>query len=169
MAAKAGSKGGRPSKYQPAFAEQALKLCKLGATDKDLAEFFDVADSTISLWKNEQPAFSESLKAGKDALDSQVERSLFHRAMGYDHPEVHISNYQGVITETPLTKRYPPDTTAAIFWLKNRQPGRWRETKAIELTGPNGGPVRTLTATMTPEEAARAYKEAMNAVLPSAG
>lgn len=168
MAAEPARKPGRPSKYKPDYTEQARKLCALGAIDKDLAEFFKVSEQTINAWKEKQPEFLEALKVGKADLDAQVEHKLFHRAMGYEHAEVHVTNYQGVVTLTPLVKHYPPDTTAAIFWLKNRQPGKWRETKAIELTGANGGPVRTLNAQMSPEEAARAYKELMG-VLPGAG
>lgn len=124
----------RPSKYDPAFSEQAAKLCKLGATDRELADFFKVAESTLNLWKVQHPEFSESLKLGKDEADKRVEHALFHRAMGYSHPEVHVSNYQGVITMTPLTKHYPPDPTACIFWLKNRKPEAWRDRIDLEVT-----------------------------------
>lgn len=161
MTAKPVNKGGRPSAYDKSFDEQALKLCKLGATDKELADFFDVSEPTLNAWKRTHPKFLSSLKSGKAQADAEVAAKLFHRATGYEHPEVHVSNYQGEVTLTPLTKHYPPDSTAAIFWLKNRQPQKWRETKAIELTGANGGPVRTLNAQMTPEDAAHAYRELM--------
>lgn len=120
-------KRGRPSAYQPEFPEQATKLCRLGATDKELADFFKVSEVTLNAWKTKHPEFLKSLKAGKALSDAEVADKLFSRATGYSHPEVHVSNYQGVITLTPLTKRYPPDTTAAIFWLKNRRPDVWRE------------------------------------------
>lgn len=169
MAKRKGNKGGRPTKYQPAYAEQAEKLCRLlGATDKELAEFFGTSEQTINAWKKKQPKFLEALKTGKGSQDAQVEQRLFRRAMGYEHPEVHVSTHEGKVKLTTLTKHYPPDTVACIFWLKNRQPVRWRETKAIELTGANGGPVRTVSAQMKPEDAAAAYKEIMG-VLPSAG
>ncbi len=119
--------GGRPSSFKPEFAGQALKLAKLGATDSDLADFFGVAEQTVNNWKNAHPEFLESLKAGKGAADAEVAAKLFHRATGYEHEEVHVSNYQGAITLTPLVKHYPPDTTAAIFWLKNRRPDLWRD------------------------------------------
>ncbi len=111
MAAESAKKTGRPSKYQSAYAEQAEKLCRLGATDKQLADFFDVSEVTLNAWKQEHPVFLKSLKAGKDYLDANVEQSLYHRAIGYEHPEVHITNYQGEITQTALTKKYAPDTT----------------------------------------------------------
>ena len=57
---------GRPSKYKPEHAKAAAKLCKLGATDAQLADFFEVSVSTINLWKVQHKEFSESLKDGKD-------------------------------------------------------------------------------------------------------
>jgi len=126
---------GRPSLYQPEFAGQAKKLCLLGATDKDLAEFFEVAESTIHLWKRDHPEFSESIKKGKVIADARVAEKLYQRATGYTCDDVHVSNYQGNITITPIKKHYPPDTTAAIFWLKNRQKKTWRDRQVHELTG----------------------------------
>jgi hypothetical protein len=134
-------KGGRPSKYRPEYAEQAAKLCKLGATDRELADFFQVAESTLNLWKLEHSEFSESLKLGKDEADKRVEQSLYHRAVGYSHPDTHVSNFQGDVTLTPITKFYPPETTACIFWLKNRNPEAWRDR--VEHTGKDGGPIET--------------------------
>lgn len=125
---------GRPTKYKPEFAKQAYKLCLLGATDKRIADFFDVTESTLNLWKQEFPEFSESLKAGKEEADSVVAQSLFHRATGYSHPDVDIKLFKGKIITTKLTKHYPPDSTAAIFWLKNRQPKQWRDKQEVEHT-----------------------------------
>lgn len=121
------SKGGRPSKFKEKYCKQAYKLCQLGATDKDLAEFFNVHESTINQWKLDYPQFSESLKKSKADLDAQVEKSLFSRAMGYKHNEDKIFNHNGKPLVIPTEKHYPPDTTACIFWLKNRQPDKWRE------------------------------------------
>lgn len=127
--AKSGAKAetGRPSKYQPDFAKKALKLCRLGATDPELANFFEVALSTISKWKIDYPDFSDSLKKGKELSDAEVSNKLFKRATGYSHKDVDIRVIDGKIVQTELTKHYPPDTTACIFWLKNRQSAKWRD------------------------------------------
>jgi len=117
------------------MAEQAKKLCKLGATDQDLAEFFGVCTRTIIRWQAEHSAFCHALKVGKGEADQRVERSLYQRAVGYSHPDVHVSNYQGAVTLTPITKHYAPDTVACIFWLKNRQPELWRDKHEIEHSG----------------------------------
>lgn len=119
----------RPSSYKPEYAEQAYRLCLLGATDAEIAEFFGVSEQTVNNWKKAHPAFLESLKEGKRIADGRVAESLFRRALGYSHPEDKIFN-QGPEKEpliVPTTKHYPPDTTAAIFWLKNRQPQKWRD------------------------------------------
>jgi len=131
----------RPSKFKAEFIAQAEKLCKLGATDMEVADFFEIEVRTLYRWKTENEAFCQALKAGKDEADDRVERSLFARANGYEHDEVDIRVVANAIVKTDIRKYYPPDTTAAIFWLKNRKPKEWRETKAVELTGANGGPV----------------------------
>lgn len=130
------NKGGRPTKYKEEYAEQAYKLCLLGATDKDMADFFDVSEQTINAWKSAEPEFLESLKKGKEIADATVAQKLYHRAIGYEHPELITATYQGEITDTmEVTKYYPPDTTAAIFWLKNRQSRQWRDKQEIEHGG----------------------------------
>lgn len=126
---------GRPSKYKPEFAEQAAKLCALGATDAQLADFFDVAVSTINLWKVQHPEFSESIKVPKEQANDRVEQSLYRRAMGYEHDETDLRVVDHAIVATPIRKHYPPDTTAAIFWLKNRRPAEWRDKTDIEHSG----------------------------------
>ena len=132
----------RPSKYKPEFAKQAARLCALGATDAQLADFFEVAVSTVNLWKVQHAEFSESIRVPKEQADDRVEQSLFRRAMGYEHDEVDLKVVGGEIVQTDVRKHYPPDSTAMIFWSKNRRPEQWRETKAVELTGANGGPMQ---------------------------
>lgn len=119
--------GGRPTKYKSEFVEQGAKLAAKGFTDTEIADFFNVAVSTIYLWKVQHPEFSEALTISKEEADQRVERALYERALGYSHPETHVSNYQGQVTLTPLRKHYPPDATSMIFWLKNRRPDLWRD------------------------------------------
>lgn len=119
--------GGRPSLYKVEYPAQAEKLCKLGAVDTELADFFGVALSTLNKWKLDHPEFSESLKRGKILADAEVADKLFHRATGYKHEAVKILVVAGSVERVPYVEHYPPDTTAAIFWLKNRQPAKWRD------------------------------------------
>lgn len=127
------SNAGRPTKYKPEYSEQAGKICLLGATDEFLADYFNVDVSTIGNWKNAHPEFLEAIKKGKQKADLQVAESLFHRAKGYEHPEVKVFNNQGEIVTHEVTKHYAPDPTAAIFWLKNRQPREWRDKQEVEM------------------------------------
>ena len=126
---------GRPTLFKPAYIQQAYDYCAVfGASDKQLAEYFKVDEATLNRWKVAHPEFCESLKAGKEEFDTKnVEKALLDRALGYSHPDVHISNYQGEITVTDIQKHYPPDTTACIFWLKNRQPDKWRDKQEVEV------------------------------------
>ena len=131
----------RPTKYKAEFAIQAEKLCKLGATDDELAEFFEVSVATIQNWKRDHNGFLDSIKKGKTLADAEVANKLFHRATGYDHADVDIRVIDNRIVQTALVKHYPPDTAAAIFWLKNRQKAKWRDKIDHGLEGPNGGPI----------------------------
>lgn len=123
---------GRPSKKPGIDMAMVGKLARMGWTDAQMADFFGVAEATWYRWKAEDDQFSEALKDWKVEADARVERTLYERALGYSHPDVHISNYQGEITVTPITKHYPPDTTAAIFWLKNRRPAEWRDKQEVQ-------------------------------------
>lgn len=128
---------GRPTKYEESYPKKAYKLCLLGATDDELADFFEVNVDTIHEWKKVHQDFSDSIKRGKMQADSEVSHKLFKRATGYEHPDVDIKIFEGQIIETQLTKHYPPDTAAAIFWLKNRQKGKWSDKQEVTNTNLN--------------------------------
>lgn len=133
---------GRPTKYKDEYCVQVEKLCKLGATDKEIANFFEVEETTINNWKIEHSEFFESIKKGKTLADAEVASKLYHRATGYEHPDTDIRVIDSQIVTTEITKHYPPDTTAAIFWLKNRQPQTWRDKVTQEITGKDGGAIQ---------------------------
>lgn len=141
MAKRAKREGeGRPTKYDPANNQWVEKLCKLGATDEALAEFLNVNQDTINEWKKVYPEFSESLKRGKEFADANVAERLYQRAMGFEHDSEEIkvvsdgNNAGSSIERVPIRKIYPPDTTAAIFWLKNRRPKEWRDKQEMDHT-----------------------------------
>lgn len=127
---------GRPTKYKPEFCKQAAALSRLGATDREMAEFFEVNETTFHLWKTTHPEFSKSIKLAKAAADKRVERSLYQRALGYSHDAVKIfCDKDNGVTQVPYVEQYPPETTACIFWLKNRKPEVWRDRKDVEVKG----------------------------------
>lgn len=135
---------GRPTDYKEEYNDQVRKLCLLGATDKELSDFFGIAESTLNNWKIAYPEFMESLKQGKEAADGNVADRLYQRAMGFEHDSEEIkvvSDGQGAgssIERVPIRKIYPPDTAAAIFWLKNRQRDRWRDKVETGFTDNQG-------------------------------
>ena len=125
--------GGRKEEYNEEYVELAYKFCLLGATDKQLAEMFDVSEQTVNIWKNKHEEFNLALKRGKTQADANVAQRLYSRALGYVAPETKIVSYEGAITDKmDIEKHYPPDPTAAIFWLKNRQPEKWRDKVEID-------------------------------------
>jgi hypothetical protein len=132
---------GQPTKYDPEYhPEHAYKYMLLGATLEQLADSFDVHVDTIYEWKKVHSQFSESIKEGGDEADLKVAQSLFHRATGYEHSEEKVFQFAGDIITHDTVKHYPPDVTAIIYWLNNRQrkTGNWAQRQ--EVTGPNGGP-----------------------------
>lgn len=154
---------GRPTKYKPEYDNQAYLHCRLGATDKQLAELFQVTLQTITNWKNDYPSFFASLKKGKDEFDTNsVENALLKRALGMTVTETRLSG-GGDDDESPAAvetrKEIPPDPTAMIFWLKNRNPDRWRDKREHEV---NSRVTVQPSADMSPEDAARAYQDMMN-------
>lgn len=128
---------GRPSLYRDEFPAQARKLCLLGATNVDLARFFGVGDRTLQEWIAEKPAFAQALKEGKEEADANVAKRLYSRAMGYRHKAVKIFGdpKTGDQLVVDYVEQYPPDTTACIFWLKNRRPDLWRDRHELKHEG----------------------------------
>ncbi|MCL2596256.1 MAG: helix-turn-helix domain-containing protein [Paludibacter sp.] len=137
------SKRGRPTSYNSDNNEKVFKLCLLGATDKDIADFFGVSESTLNNWKIEYPEFLESIKKGKQEADANVGSALYSRAIGHKKKDCEeVFQYQGKIVRAKTTKYFPPDVTAIIFWLKNRQPTLWRDKQVQEITGKDGEPIK---------------------------
>lgn len=131
--------GGRPSDFKEEFIEQAYKLCLLGATDKELGDFFGVTEQTVNNWKKTKDGFFESIKRGKMEADAKVAASLYHRALGFETTEVVTASFQGIISDMKTVKKvYPPDPTSAIFWLKNRQPDKWRDKQEVDHKSTDG-------------------------------
>lgn len=127
----------RPTKYKAEFAEQARKLCLLGATDAELADFFEVGERTINDWKKRHKQFLQSLKAGKRIADAEVADKLHQRATGYKWTEQHAFKIRTApdveeVEIVDVEREVPPDPTSMIFWLKNRSPERWRDKPANE-------------------------------------
>jgi hypothetical protein len=120
--------GGRKTVYSPKMAEIARKCCEHGMTDIEVADMLGIGLSTLYRWKAGHPAFSRVFKLGKAEADNRVERSLYSRAVGYDY----LAEKPFMTRDGQKTMRYrahvPPDTAAAVWYLKNRRPDRWRDS-----------------------------------------
>lgn len=141
----------RPSEYEKAGGDAKVpaivhQLALLGATEEEIAAAFGVSRRTITTWEQKHPKFKQAILDGRLVADAQVGQRLFQRAIGYAHPEDKLFCPSGSkaiddVIVVPTTRHYPPDTTAAIFWLKNRRPREWRDKQQLEHSGPDGGPI----------------------------
>ena len=105
-----------------------------GLTDEQIAKNIGISKQTFYDWKKKYADFSDSLKNGKEVIDIQVENSLLKRALGYEYEEISEKYEGGILTERKITKKQVvPDTTAQIFWLKNRKPSVWRDKAQVDI------------------------------------
>lgn len=101
-----------------------------GLTDEQMARNIGISASTLYDWKKKYPELSESLKRGKEVVDRQVENALLKTALGFEYEEETVTNAGVVVT----TKKYSkPNTTAQIFWLKNRKRDEWRDKQESDI------------------------------------
>lgn len=123
-------------KYQQWLEPEGLTLlegwARDGLTDEQIAGNIGINTSTLYDWKNKFSKISEALKKGKEVVDIQVENALLKRALGYDFQETRVEKSDKDGTKVIQTlKHIPADTTAQIFWLKNRRPDKWRDKPEI--------------------------------------
>ena len=100
-----------------------------GLTDEQIAHNMGISRSTLNEWKKKYPDISDTLKKGKDVVDIQVENALLKRALGYKYKETtkELTKSGFMMVTKEVIKEVVPDTTAQIFWLKNRRPDKWRD------------------------------------------
>jgi hypothetical protein len=132
------NKGGRPTKYRRHMIEQVENMAMLGLTQVQMAGMLGIGLKTLERWMKAYPRFRRAVKRGKAEYDGKVARSLFERATGYNHPDTKFmvvsqgKNVPAEIQAVEYTKHVPPDITAMIFWLKNRQPELWRDVHQVD-------------------------------------
>ncbi len=154
--AESEKKVGRPTLYDPEKLILVEGWARDGLTSEQIAKNLGVSYETLRVWQNEYPALSAALKRGKEIVDREVENALFKRTQGYT-VQLHKTFKVKVVEYSPTTGKkvreaeelqqgvdevyVAPDTTAQIFWLKNRKPAEWRDRQAVELTGADGKPL----------------------------
>ena len=143
-------------KYEQWLTEEGLlqleAWARNGLTDEQIAANIGISRSTLNEWKNRFSYISDTLKRGKEIVDIQVENALLKRALGYTYKETtreaqfnpQTEQYEMVVTKE-VTKEVIPDTTAQIFWLKNRKPEEWRDKKDVEHSGSVNNPFAALS------------------------
>jgi hypothetical protein len=119
MKVKVAKLRGRPA-LPGADLSQVEVIASLGLTDMEIALILGISERTLNYWKKNDE-FLQSLKRGKTKADFQIAKSLYEKAKGYQ-----------VVDKNGKTINVPGDTTAMIFWLKNRQPDRWRDRQQHE-------------------------------------
>jgi hypothetical protein len=116
---------GRPTLYKPEYADQAHSYCLLGATNDELAGFFDVAPRTVDNWLSVHPEFATAVRNGRVAADAGIARRLYRRADGYDYVAEKLFLHRGEVVRADHKVHMPPDVQACIFWLRNRRRQDW--------------------------------------------
>ena len=124
--------GGRPTTWDERNIAIAETLASLGATDLEIAQAFEVNIRTIHRWKLDYPEFRDALEVGKEAADAKVEDSLYKRATGYSFDSEKILVVEGEPQRVETIEHVPPDVKAAMWWLQNRKPGKWRDVRHIK-------------------------------------
>lgn len=113
---------------------------RAGLTDEQISTNAGINPATLYEWKKKYSKISEALKKGKEVVDIEVENALLKRALGYEYEEIRTEEEYGTVTKKVITKKIVlPDTTAQIFWLKNRRPDQWRDKQDVEHSGQIGG------------------------------
>lgn len=135
-----------PGKYHDWITEDGLKKLEAwardGLTDEQIAKNIGIIPNTLYTWQNKYKEIKEALKRGKEVVDIEVENALLKRALGYEYEEVTRERRENaetgevslVVVKT-VKKEVVPDTTAQIFWLKNRKPDEWRDKKETAISG----------------------------------
>ena len=161
-------KAGQPTKYKEDYNRQVYELALLGATDNEIARFFEVGEKTINNWKKAEPEFLHAIKEGKLIADMEVIKSLYKRANGYEYDEVKVKETLEDLETTTTTKHVIPDIAAINIWLKNRR-GRidpekgqkWADRHEVDHTtgGEKIKPVITVVDKDTLDNLNKLFKE----------
>lgn len=151
------------SKYETHVEPRLIEIegwARDGLTDEQIARNLGVAYSTFRDYRDKNPALLATLKRGKEVVDREVENALLKRALGYSHEEVTKELVNGELKVTKVVeKRVPPDTTAQIFWLKNRKPADWRDKKDVEVNAEVKTEVSELSDEQLEKEIAKLHKK----------
>lgn len=137
---RAGRHAGSLVQYRASYTELAYKFCMLGATNARLAELLGVELAVLERWLTTRREFREAVHMGREIADAEIAHALYHRAKGYTHKaeKLFFDAKCGQVVRAEYDEHYAPDTAAASFWLRNRQPDLWREKTELGVQGGGG-------------------------------
>jgi hypothetical protein len=150
-----GAGGAKKTKWEQLDMPNKLELvegwARDGATDLEMIAALGISPQTFYNWRGKYPEFKEAVQRGKEITDIRVENAMLKRALGYRYDEVTREPQPVIDRETGkikkdefgepimelqpvkvVTKEVHPDTTAQIFWLKNRQPDKWKDRRVLD-------------------------------------
>lgn len=138
------------TKWTPDMPERVYRLALLGCTDNEMAKILGISPDTITSWKMKVPEFLDAIRCGRGEADSKVAHSMYKAACGYEFEEKkYYRTKKGTMVLSEKTvKHVQPNTTAQIFWLKNRTrhlENNWTDVSRMEHTGKDGIPLQDLT------------------------
>ena len=121
--------------YKALNLDHVKMLAEYGHTDTFMCKFFGVTGKTWTHWKLKHKEFRTMLEAWRETANKRVVKALYERAIGYEHTEEKVFCQNGEVTTHEVVKRYPPSESAALAWLKNKDPKNWKDKQEVEVTG----------------------------------
>lgn len=137
---------GRPPKIDENEKKKVIELSKLGLTDEQICVALGFTRRALQYVKAQDRPFFLALRESKLISDERVEKSLYERAIGYEHYETKYLASSGKLFERETIKHYPPDVDAAIFWLKNRKPKDWKDKHDLDLGKDANGAIQSIAS-----------------------
>lgn len=123
------------TKWRAHYIDLVRYMARCGMTANEIAADLGTTKKTLYVWRRDRPGFAEAMDEGRDLADARVEDALYRRAVGYRYKEERVTNAGDVVV---VELEREPNPTAAIFWLKNRRPDRWKDIARTALTSADG-------------------------------
>jgi transcriptional regulator with XRE-family HTH domain len=123
---------GPPEKWRKENLSIIQTMVSMGMTQREIAEALQVRRETIWAWQRKHPELTNALRAGAEIADARVEASIYERAVGYEYRTEKVFQYRGEPVRIETKAHVPADPQLAIFWLKNRQPERWKDRMEVQ-------------------------------------
>lgn len=148
----------RPSTYNPKLHPKLIQaLARQGLTDVQIAQELEMSPAGLYKWYKQYPELVEAKRSGAKEPDDLVELALFDRALGYTWEEeqavrVKKDKDSETVEVVKIRRKLPPDATSMIFWLKNRRPDKWRDTRPTDAPVINSNPLKVEFPIFTKED-----------------